>query len=180
MPTNVGLMCSIRQYGKSGVSGFAGSWSLKQWAQALACVFMLILLTFLSLPAVAQTESGEVSGLVTASSGSPVAGVMVRAVLADSGVVRSTRSNDRGFYALSALKPGDYELSVETEPPGIGSQKIRVSVGSHLRVDFRQAVPGDDPPPATAQSDVNVQWPALSRVISYRQITQLATLTRNP
>jgi outer membrane receptor protein involved in Fe transport len=179
MPTVVGTGSRFHQVGSGGylcLDRFflTNAFQRGLVKRALWCAIAVLI----SLHSMAQTEAGEISGLVLASTGQPVAGVAVHALLHSAGTERTTVSNAEGFYVLSALPPGDYEISVDSEASE-PSQDVHVSVGSHIRADFHAAIPGDDPP-VPVPGDVNLEWPALSRVISYNQITQLATLTRNP
>ncbi len=75
----------------------------------------VVLLLTLSLPASAQTPSGEISGTILDSSGSVLPGVRVTLTNEATNAVRLTQSNDSGAYVFPAVPPGNYALKVELE-----------------------------------------------------------------
>ena len=60
----------------------------------------------------AQT-SGEITGLVTDSSGAAVAGASVTVTNKATGATRKVTTNSEGLYSFPSLPPGVYELKVE-------------------------------------------------------------------
>ena len=69
----------------------------------------------LAAAACAQTSRGTVTGMIVDPSGAVIAGA--RAILSgtETGVQRSTISNQAGIYRFEAVDPGTYELGV-TQP----------------------------------------------------------------
>jgi hypothetical protein len=73
-----------------------------------------LLLLVLAAPfASAQTVAGQISGLIADPSGAAVAGASVSVTDVDRNVTIRTTSNDSGFYLLSPLPPGRYNLRAE-------------------------------------------------------------------
>ena len=79
-------------------------------------------LTFLSVvfaiammasAALAQTETGQITGKVTDPNGAVVPGAAVTLSSAETGTQRTTTTNDEGVYAITNLQPGVYEISVQ-------------------------------------------------------------------
>ncbi|HSD46389.1 MAG TPA: TonB-dependent receptor, partial [Pyrinomonadaceae bacterium] len=60
-----------------------------------------------------QAARATLSGIVTDPHGAAIAGVKITATLDGAGLKRETVSNEQGFYVLTELPPGDYELRVE-------------------------------------------------------------------
>jgi hypothetical protein len=84
----------------------------------------------LSLPALSQVFTANVTGLVTDPSGSAVSGAEVRLSNSNTGDTRTTTSDETGRYTISQLPPGQYELNVSV--PGF---KKSVTSGIVLNVN---------------------------------------------
>lgn len=69
-------------------------------------------LVFWAATGKAQTN-GEISGLITDSSGAAVAGATVTVTNKATGATRPTTTNSEGLYSFPSLPPGVYELKVE-------------------------------------------------------------------
>src|SRR5260370_11135663 len=83
----------------------------------IAAVFALVTLVH------GQTSRGTVSGTILDASGAMITGARVVLTGAETGVQRSTLSNEAGIYRFDAVDLGTYELSV-THPgfrPFLGS-----------------------------------------------------------
>lgn len=78
---------------------------------------LLICLTVISCVSVAMSQadatSATLSGYVRDPQGALVTGATVTARNPATSLVRTTTSNDEGFYQLTNLPPGNYEVSVE-------------------------------------------------------------------
>src|SRR5262245_56658338 len=95
-----------------------------------------LLLVAFAFPTFAQTPSGEISEVVSDSTGSVVAGVRVTLTNSATNAVRELQTNDSGLYAIPALPPGIYTLKVEkTGFRAVESKNIEVLVGSANRID---------------------------------------------
>src|SRR6266545_6632377 len=95
-----------------------------------------LLLVAFAFPMSAQTPSGEISGVISDSNGSVVAGVRITLTNSATNAVREVQSNDSGLYAIPALPPGIYTLKVEkTGFRAVERRNIEVLVGSANRID---------------------------------------------
>src|SRR5689334_25104556 len=72
----------------------------------------LALVCVLAATAKAQT-SGEITGLVTDSSGAAVTGATLTVTNKATGATRTVTTNSEGLYTFPSLLPGVYELKVE-------------------------------------------------------------------
>ncbi|MCU1256747.1 MAG: hypothetical protein JWM83_3046, partial [Candidatus Angelobacter sp.] len=105
--------------------------------------FSLILLLCLSATLLAQTFRGGIQGTVTDSSGAAVIGADVTVKSADTGLVRTARTNDEGAFLFTELPLGSY--SVTATKSGFGTKVtngITVAVSVNTRADV-QLVPGE-------------------------------------
>jgi hypothetical protein len=90
----------------------------------LKFLLSLFLLSLLSLPALAQTYTASLRGIVTDSSKAAVPSASVVLTEVDQHVKHTTVTDGSGRYVLTAIPPGRYSLSVEMA----GFQKSEVPV----------------------------------------------------
>lgn len=88
---------------------------------------------------VAQTSTASIRGTITDSARVPIAGAEVIARSVTTGIQRSSSSNDRGFYSLGGLTPGNYELTVRHIGSAPATRQVQAQVGQTLSLDFRLA-----------------------------------------
>ena len=82
-------------------------------------------------------QTAQVGGSVQDSSQSVVAGAVVTAAHVETGVKRSTVSNESGYYTIPLLPPGSYRVTVETAGfRTITRSGIRLEIGQVARLDF--------------------------------------------
>src|SRR5215471_18714466 len=62
-----------------------------------------------------QLTTASISGTVTDSSGANVPGAAISALEMSTGAVTRGTSNGEGFYVLSGIAPGQYQLRVEKD-----------------------------------------------------------------
>jgi hypothetical protein len=139
-----------------------------------------LVLTMLGL-AHAQSTNGQISGLVTDSSGAALVDADVLAINTVTGVNTTTRTNSAGLYVLPQLLPGNYELKVSKEGFGTGSRtQLTLRTGDKLSLNFTLK-------PGTVQETVTVTDTALlnadqsasAQVLDNKMITELPQLNRN-
>jgi outer membrane receptor protein involved in Fe transport len=107
--------------------------------QRLVSLFTcLLFLCGLALNANAQQlAAATLRGVVTDPNGAVVAGAIVKATQLSNGAVRETTTNDEGFYVLSNLPPGEYEVRVEAKgfATKVSKQPIVLQVGQGVTLD---------------------------------------------
>src|SRR5689334_12171126 len=77
-------------------------------ATLLACLIAAALLH----PVWAQSTTGSIGGMVTDSSGAPIAGAKVSAINMETNVARTTASLQDGSYSILFLPVGTYKIEV--------------------------------------------------------------------
>lgn len=95
------------------------------------------LLMLLALPSFGQTF-GDISGLVTDSSGAAVVGANVAATNPQTNVTRTTISNNTGNYSFPSMPPGLYDIKAEKQ--GFQSTvrtAVQLQVQQAARIDFQ-------------------------------------------
>ncbi|MFN7935540.1 MAG: carboxypeptidase regulatory-like domain-containing protein [Bryobacteraceae bacterium] len=106
---------------------------LRMWMRAT------LLLTFASL-AMAQTNV-EITGRVVDPTGAQAPGAVVTATNTQKRTQRTTTSNEEGYYTLTALEPGTYEVTVELAGfRRMTSSGNKLDVNQSLRLDFTLVV----------------------------------------
>jgi hypothetical protein len=135
-----------------------------------------------SQSALAQSSNGQITGLVTDSSGAAVEGANISATNNATGVAYSGRTNGSGVYVLSQLVPGPYKVTLTKDGfATVDRPELIVRTGDHLSVDFSLKV-------ATTKEVVTVTESApllqsdqssASTVLDNKMITELPQLNRN-
>ncbi len=136
-----------------------------------------------TLPLLAQSPLGSVTGLATDPSGAPVPQAQVALTNAATGVKRETRTNATGNYVFTNLPPGDYSLAAEAQ--GFGTMEIStfpVAAYRTVRQDlgFKVAsVSTEVNVTASASAVIQQEAPNVASGLSTRQILELPTNLRS-
>jgi hypothetical protein len=124
--------------------------------------FSLVLATH----AFAQTNAGQITGMVTDPHQAAVAGARITAVNLATNVQQTTVSSEAGLYSLPALEPGTYRLTADLagfnrlnrEPITVETARV-VEVELQLTVgDAKVAVTVTGEAPLVQQSNATVQY----------------------
>ena len=149
-----------------------------------ASLISLLLISFLSVSALAQTETGQISGKVADPNGAVVPGASITIKSATSGSTRTVSTSSDGFYNVTNLQPGVYNVTVKAKGFADRTTQVEVTVGSKVSVDVALAVTAISGETVEVVAgggvEVNTTHQELSDVVSSKQITDLPTLTRNP
>jgi hemoglobin/transferrin/lactoferrin receptor protein len=97
-------------------------------ATGLSLSVALLFSAFLSFTAVAQSESGSISGTVKDAAGSAVSGASVSLVRAHT-ILRTTQTGTDGKFILDGVAPGSYAVIVTGSGFGSFSSAVRVLSG---------------------------------------------------
>jgi hypothetical protein len=102
-------------------------------------VFRFLCFTLLiSSTALAQRDTGSISGVITDPNGAVVPGVWVQLVEPETGLTRTATSNEAGLYTFPAVSTGRYRLSAQVsgfkryEQPNITlqvNQNLTIPIG---------------------------------------------------
>ncbi len=129
-----------------------------------------------------QSSNGQISGLVTDTSGAAIPGATVHAVNTATGVSYNSTTNASGVFVLSELLPGIYRITVARQ--GFGTvirSDLKLSTGDRISQDFSLT-------PGTVEETVTVTGAApllttdqasSSTVLDNKMITELPQLNRN-
>jgi carboxypeptidase family protein len=150
--------------------------------RVLMCVLALAGFIAANQSAFAQSSNGQITGLVTDSSGAAVAGANLTATNTATGVSYRGTTNGAGVYVLSQLIPGSYKVALDKEGfATVEHNEVTVRTGDRLALDFTLK-------PATTKEVINVTESApllqsdqtsASTVLDNKMITELPQLNRN-
>ena len=136
-----------------------------------------MLLALLVSTAIAQTDTGAISGVVSDSSGALMPGAQVTITEMETNVRVSLTTNETGFYSAPALHPGPYQ--VEVAKVGFQPQKqtnIVLRVQDRLELNFKLAVGATN-----SEVTVSTEAPALeTETSSLGQVVEAKTIDDLP
>ena len=143
----------------------------------LVCVVLL-----LPVHAAAQTNTGEIAGVVRDAQGLVLPGVVVVAEHVDSGTRTERVTDGEGRFLLPLLRVGSYTITVELPGfRGVVRSGVGLQLGQTLTLDFELEVGG-----LTEQVTVTGEVPQLQRstaeisdVIENREVVQIPLNGRN-
>jgi len=149
---------------------------------AVFVLTMLVVMAF-SVSALAQFETGAISGTVTDSSKAVINGATVTATSVNTSAARSTTTDNLGGYIISNLAPGVYDVKVSKTGFGDFKQKFAVSPGVKTAVDVAlsaQATGETVEVLGTTETQVDTQTSSLNQIVDQTHVAELPSLTRDP
>ena len=151
--------------------------SLKAW-QSTALIFAigLLLSSVAAISSYAQVAGATLSGTVTDESGSVVLNAKVAVQNAATGVVRSVPTDSAGFYSITNLQPGTYDVTVTASGFSTFEQQgVTLTVGAKQALDISIKVGQvtQKVEVTSAAPVVDLTSSAISSVIDENTVTQL-------
>lgn len=147
-------------------------------------LWLVIALLLLCATALAQVQTGTISGTVRDSTGAVIPNAHVTIKNLDTGATRDTVTNAQGGYTVPGLPPANYQVDVAAGSFSNFKQNVAVTVGGFATVDATLGLAAASTTvEVTAQQEavqVNTQNQEVSQIITPTQVAQLPSLTRNP
>src|SRR5580700_1732062 len=128
---------------------------LKFWQFSMVLLLGTILLGFCT-PIMGQAVNATLLGTVTDSSGAPASGANITITETNTGISRTTQTNESGNYVIPDLPPGMYRVTAEL--PGFKRESrsgIDVIVNTTERVDL-VLVPGNITETVTVEAETPI------------------------
>ncbi|MGE5815707.1 MAG: carboxypeptidase regulatory-like domain-containing protein, partial [Acidobacteriota bacterium] len=147
---------------------------------AVAFTFVFVLVGLLMLPATmqAQITRGAIAGTVRDASGGVVPGATVTITNTETNIARSAVTDDKGFYRIGALEPGNY--NVVSELAGFSTSTVTnvlVRSANEVTIDVELKVAGlGEQVTVTGESksmELNKTNPTISNTLNTRAVEQL-------
>ena len=120
-------------------------------------VFIATLILLGAIGAMAQTYRGSVRGTVYDPNRAAIPGAQVSVTNLATGETRRASTGSDGEFAISALAPGDYRLSVEMRLFQKYEERIQLFVNQELRVDPNLVLSGPDVMQIDSTADAPLQ-----------------------
>ncbi|MGI8917323.1 MAG: TonB-dependent receptor domain-containing protein [Pyrinomonadaceae bacterium] len=144
---------------------------------------MLALLILLPSFATAQTHRASVRGTIGDPSTAVVSGAEITLTNTGTNESRTTTSNARGEYALTALPAGLYRVQVSSQGfAAYAQESLPLTVNQELRLNMTLLVAGpnqDDVVVESPQTELKKESASMGTVIENRQVTGLPLDGRN-
>jgi hypothetical protein len=144
---------------------------------------LVVMVVVAASAAFAQTPTGQINGTVYDASSASVPAAVIRVTNSEKGTERVTSSNEAGAYAVPALEPGLYHVSVEKQGfRGANRNAIELHVNSNLRLDFTLE-PGSVTESVLVESSaplLQTTEASLGAVVENKKIVDLPLNGRNP
>jgi len=139
----------------------------------LACLFLL------AAPAAAQTTTSTIEGTVTDTSGAVIPGAEVTARGVTVAAERSTTTDVKGAYRLTALPAGTYTVTVAFTGLATRAATLEVTLNRVVPFDATLEVGGVQETVAVSTTALDPSTSGTGATITPRQITELPVNGRN-
>ena len=145
-------------------------------------VLLLSVFEFTAEAAMAQLDTGRITGTVIDATGAVVPGVKITMTNEGTGIATSTMSTQTGTYSLNEIRPGTYSLEAHaTGFQGVVEIGVKVHVQQTLTVDIN-LVPGTVTDQITVTAAVPLlqsESAALGQTATSQIVNNLPLQTRN-
>ena len=143
---------------------------------------VLLALCLLTVPAVAQSPAGRISGAVTDTSRAAIAGARVIVSGEATGIARTVFADDRGGYDALDLPPGSYSVTAEANGFAPATRdRVVVETGRSTTVNVRLSIAGltEDVAVTAAAESLDQRTTGTGGVVTRVQIEELPLNGRN-
>jgi outer membrane receptor protein involved in Fe transport len=133
--------------------------------------------------ALAQTETGKITGTVRDPQGAVIPGVTVTVRNLATESIRTAMTDSAGNYVISNVLPANYEVSFELSGFKKMTHQARVAVGSEVTVDAGLEVGNLSEVVSVTASvvdPIDLRTAEVKSTVVESQIKQLPTITRDP
>ena len=144
-------------------------------------LLLTLLLSFFSLSAMAQEVTATVIGQITDSTGAAVSKAEITLTNLATKEARTVKSNDEGYYTLTFIKPGIYDLSIKLQ-----GFKEYLNKGVELLVNDRktlnialEAGQVSESVTVTAETPLVQSSPTVGDVIDSKKVLEIPLNNRN-
>ncbi|HEX2120031.1 MAG TPA: carboxypeptidase regulatory-like domain-containing protein, partial [Thermoanaerobaculia bacterium] len=149
--------------------------------RSLTLAVMVALLLTVPLFGQTETTTGSINGAITDNTAAALPGVTVTAVNADTGLTRTTVTENDGTYRIPLLPPGRYRVSAELSGLGNAAKSgVTVLLGTSTQVDLSIQPQLAETITVTAESPVvDVTETASAEAVTQNEIDNLPILGRD-
>lgn len=131
---------SVRRSYQPGTHGRSIRGRTYQSISAL-CVLVSLTALLVAFPANCQTLYGSIVGIVSDPSGAVVPGATIKATQIETQEVRTATTNDSGFFTLSTVPAGTYEISISKAGFNLfEARNIELRINMTVRIDAKLTI----------------------------------------
>jgi outer membrane receptor protein involved in Fe transport len=140
------------------------------------------LMFFLSGKALAQTETGQISGTVLDPQNNAVPNAKITIRNTGTGALRETASNDHGAFIVTNLLPAKYSVMTEAQGFAKLEQQVELPPGGRVALEVKLQVGkmGETVEVSATALAVNTENQTVGQLITSNDLANLPLLTRNP
>jgi hypothetical protein len=135
------------------------------------------------IAASAWSQTAQITGTVTDASGAAVPNTQITATNTETGVSRSSVTNEAGNYLITSLFPGKYDVSASSAGfKRMKREALTLAVEQVAKLDFRMEI-GETKESVTVEATAVILDAAnstIGTVVDNRKITELPLNGRNP
>ena len=144
----------------------------------LAFLFVFTLCAFVAL---AQTETGQITGTVMDPTGAVVPNATVTVKDLSTNATRTNKTPD-GSYVFANMQSGRFEVTGTAQGFQTVKQVVEITVGAKVHLDLHLAVGTQSTIVEVSEAaiQVNTETQTLGATVSTNEILNLPTITRNP
>ena len=144
---------------------------------------MTVLAIALNLTSSAQQPLGNIAGVVIDPTGATVNGATISITSLTTGAIRTTTTNDQGFFLAPTLQAGAYKVVVTSQGfANFTAERVTVEVGQTARLEITLKVGGTTETIQVSGGEtaaIDTQQATIGGVVNTRQIEQLPLNGRN-
>ena len=143
---------------------------------------LLLFVAVATVPAAAQQQLGAIQGTILDQTGAVLPGVSVTVTNLDTGIPRTTVSNEAGVYRLQSLDPGRYTVVANLQGFRTAERReVILSGGATLGVNFTMQAGAVEEriDVAAVAPDIQTERAEVSSIIEQKKITDLPLVGRN-
>ncbi len=147
-------------------------------------LYAILLISLFSLTGLAQTSKGFVTGTVTDPNGAGIGGATIKITNAETGVNRTTVSQENGSFRLDAVDPGTYTVDISATGFKTAT-RTNIVVAAAQTADVSSPLEVGNPTEVvtvSAETPIELQVADGTRVntLNQREITELPVPGLNP
>lgn len=144
-------------------------------------LFMAVLLSLSSVSVFAQETTATITGQIVDSTGAAVSGAEITLTNVATKEARTVKSNDEGYYSLTFIQPGIYDMSVKMQGfKEFLNQRIEVQVNDRKTLNIAlEAGQVSETVTVTAEAPVVQSTPTVGDVIDSRKVLEIPLNNRS-
>jgi hypothetical protein len=138
---------------------------------------------FFTTCGIVLAQTAEITGRITDPTGGITEQANIKVINVDTGISRTTASNDQGYYTISALPAGNYRMTVEKSGfKPLERTGIQLVVDEKARIDFALQLGSVSETVQVSSQAILLESESstLAHLVQNKQVAELPLLGRDP